>query len=194
MLKLFMSPGSSSMAVHIALYEVGAPFEIAPISFEKRENRSPDYLRINAEGKVPTLLIDEHPLTEVAGILFYLAMLFPESHLALPAAPEKQARIVSWMSFLASSVHPARRKGLGHALAMYEIVEKRFGDHAFVLGDDYSIADIHLFRLLWRFRNSLNPAFDKLPRLNAFYERMMRRPAVSKVLDIESALGYELPL
>src|SRR5580698_1458863 len=105
MLTLYFSPGSSSMAAHIALHEVGAKFDARPISFSRKENRTPDYLRLNPEGKVPTLLIDGRPLTEVAGILFYLARRFPEARLMPLGDPEAEARVVSWMSFVASSVH-----------------------------------------------------------------------------------------
>ena len=57
----------------------------------------------------------------------------------------------------------------------------------------YSIADIHLFRLFWRFRGSLDPAPGEFPALTAHYERMMTRPAVKKTIEIEAAIGYELP-
>jgi glutathione S-transferase len=57
------------MAAHIALHEVGATFESRPLSFHRKENRTPEYLAINPEGKVPTLVIDGRALTEVAGIL-----------------------------------------------------------------------------------------------------------------------------
>jgi glutathione S-transferase len=77
MLTFYFSPGASSMAPHIALHEVGAPFESRPISLAKKENRAPAYLALNPEGKVPTLLIGGTPLTEVAAILFYLAKRFP---------------------------------------------------------------------------------------------------------------------
>jgi glutathione S-transferase len=64
-------------AAHIALHEIGAPFEAKPLSFARKETRSPDFLALNPEGKVPTLLVDSRPLTEVAAILFYLAKRFP---------------------------------------------------------------------------------------------------------------------
>jgi len=67
MLTLYFAPGASSMAPHIALNEVGAPFEAVPVSFHNNETRSADFLAVNPEGKVPTLLIDGRPLTEVAG-------------------------------------------------------------------------------------------------------------------------------
>jgi len=70
MLTLYYSPGSSSMATHIALYEVGVPFEAKLTSLHKNEHRAPGYLAVNPEGKVPTLVIDGRPLTEVAGTLW----------------------------------------------------------------------------------------------------------------------------
>src|SRR5882672_4102047 len=81
MLVFYFAPGTSSMAAHIALHEAGAKFESRPLSFNKHEQRAPNYLAINPEGKVPTLVIDGRPLTEVAAILFYLARRFPEAEL-----------------------------------------------------------------------------------------------------------------
>ena len=109
MLTLYLAPGSSSMAAHIALHEVGSAFEARPLSFRRRENRTPEYLALNPEGKVPTLLIDDRPLTEVAAILFYLARSFPGAGL-LPQDAEGEAQAVSWMSFAAATLHPARRQ------------------------------------------------------------------------------------
>src|SRR5687767_11319150 len=77
MLTLYFSPGSSSMAAHIALHEVGATFEATSVSFARREHHAPAFRAINPAGKVPALLIDGRLLTEVAGILFYLARRFP---------------------------------------------------------------------------------------------------------------------
>ena len=57
----------------------------------------------------------------------------------------------------------------------------------------YSIADIHLFRLYWRFANSLKPALETFPNLTAHYARMMMRPAVQRTIEVEAAVGYELP-
>jgi len=78
MLTLYFAPGTSSFAVHIALHEIGVPFEGKPMSFKGNDLRSPAYLALNPEGKVPTLIIDGRPLTEVAAILYYLAKRFPD--------------------------------------------------------------------------------------------------------------------
>jgi glutathione S-transferase len=97
------------------------------------------------------------------------------------------------MSFIASTIHPARRQGLEHARAVYALADKRLGKNEWTVGGRYSIADIHLFRLYWRFRNSLNPATGEFPNIAAHYERMMARPAVKKTIEVESKIGYELP-
>ncbi|HVV93315.1 MAG TPA: glutathione S-transferase, partial [Hyphomicrobiales bacterium] len=139
MLTLYFAPGSSSMAAHIALHEVGAEFELRPISFARREQRDPAYLALNPEGKVPTLVVDGQPLTEVAGILFYLARRFPEAGL-LPDDAAGEAQAVSWMSFIASTVHGAMRQGRTQAEAAFALAECKLEERGWVLGR-YSIAD-----------------------------------------------------
>ena len=61
-LALYFAPGSSSMAVHIALHEVGAPFEPRPMSFYKYDMRTPQFRAISPAGKVPTLMVDGRPV------------------------------------------------------------------------------------------------------------------------------------
>jgi len=193
MLSFYFSPGSSSMAPHIALHEVGAVFNATPVSFATKEHQSPEFRAINPEGKVPTLLIDGRRLTEVAGILFYLAKRFPAAGLLPENDIEAEAQVVSWMSFIASSLHPARRRGLEHARSSYKLADQRLGNNEWAVGGRYSIADIHLFRLFWRFRGSRDPEPGAFPNIERHYERMMARPAVKQTIEIESKIGYELP-
>jgi glutathione S-transferase len=191
MLTLHFAPGASSMAVHIALHEIGVPFEARPMSFARGELRAPAFLALNPEGKVPTLLIDGRPLTEVAAILFYLAKRFPDAALLPGDDRETDAHAISWMSFIAATLHPARRQGLAHAEKVYGIADRRLGN-GWALGS-YSIVDIHLFRLFWRLANSLKPAQETFPNLTAHCAGMMARPAVQRTIEIEAAIGYELP-
>ncbi len=190
MLTLYFAPGTSSMAAHIALHEIGIPFESRPLSFAKREQRATSYLALNPEGKVPTLVIDGRPLTEVAAILWYLARAYPAAGLVPVNDPEAEAQVISWMSFVAATLHPARYRGEKHTLSVYEIADHRLGEREWTAGR-YSIADIHLFRLYWRIRNALEIPPERFPRLTAHYERMLSRPAVQKTIAIERALGYE---
>ncbi|MGZ6009487.1 MAG: glutathione S-transferase family protein [Rhizomicrobium sp.] len=192
MLTLYFAPGASPMAPHIALHEVTAPFDGKPVSLAKKENHSAEFLAINPEGTVPVLVIDGRRLTEVAAILFYLARRYPEVGLLPTGNIEAEAHVISWMSFIAATVHPARRQGLDHARKIYAIADARLGPREWAIGR-YSIADIHLFRLFWRFNNSLKPPREEFPNLIAHHDRMMQRPAVRRTIEIESAIGYELP-
>jgi glutathione S-transferase len=192
MLTLYMSPGSSSMAPHIALNEIGVEFERHWLSFANEEQHSPEYRAVNPEGKVPTLLIDGRVLTEVAGILYYLARRFPQAGLWPAGGIEAEAQAIAWMSFLAATVHPARRIGLERWREVFAIADQRLGRPGWI-GTGYSIADIHLFRLYWRFATATNPAPGSHPNLAAHHARVIERPAVQRTIEIERQIGYELP-
>jgi glutathione S-transferase len=188
LLQFFFAPGSSSMAPHIALHEAGVAFEPRPMSFARRETREPWFLALNPEGKVPVLVVDGRVLTEVAGILWYLAKRHPEAQLL----PVDEAWAVSWMSFLASTVHVAFQRGIDVARSTWTLAEQRLGGAQWALGR-YSIVDIHLFRLFWRFSGRAGLNAEAYPGLTAHHARMMGREAVKRTIAAETAVGYELP-
>ncbi len=184
MITFYFSPGSSSMATHIALNETGAPFEARPLALQKG-TRTPDFLKINPNGKVPTLVVDGKVLTEVAATLVYLARTYPQAGL-LPAAPLGEAEAISWMSFLASTVHPAVGLGPERVAEVWRIAEKKLAGKEWCVGGKYSIADIHLFRLYWRFKDRFGLKPEEHPTIHAHYGRMMQRPAVKKTIETEA--------
>jgi glutathione S-transferase len=181
------------MATHIALHEVGAEFEPRLLSFNSKEQQRPDYLAVNQEGKVPALVIDGRVLTEVAATLYYIAKTYPQAGLWPQGGVEAEAQAISWMSFIASTVHPARRAGNERWREVFHLCERRLGGATWAVGNCYSLADIHLFRLFWRFVDALHPPASDYPGMMAHYERMMARAAVKKTIAIESAIGYEFP-
>jgi glutathione S-transferase len=193
MLIFYFAPGSSSMATHIALHEVGAEFEPRLLSFNSKEQQRPDYLAVNLEGKVPALVIDGRVLTEVAATLYYLAKTYPQAGLWPRGGVEAEAQAISWMSFIASTVHPARRAGNERWREVFHLCERRLGGATWAVGGQYSLADIHLFRLFWRFVDALHPPASDYPGMMAHYDRMMARAAVKQTIAIESAIGYEFP-
>jgi glutathione S-transferase len=97
------------------------------------------------------------------------------------------------MSYIAATIHPARGKGIDHANEVFGIADRKLGARQWVLDGGYSIADIHLFRLFWRFAKSLEPPAGTFPHLEAHHARMMGRPAVQRTLEVESGIGYDLP-
>ncbi len=193
MLIFHFAPGTSSMAVHIALHEVGCAFESRVLSIHRTETLTPEFLKINPVGQVPVLEVDGRVLTEVAAILFYLARRYPEAGL-LPAGDAfAEAEVISWMSFIAATLHPARTQGIERMRDVYALADRRLGDADWAVGGRYSIADIHLFRLFWRFGAKLHAGPGEFANLRAHYERMMERPAVRKTIEVETRIGYELP-
>ncbi|MBN3796399.1 glutathione S-transferase [Burkholderia sp. Ac-20392] len=106
---LYYSPGAASMAVHWMLIELGVPFETRLVDIDSGAQHTPEYLRLNPAGRVPTLVVDGVPRTESAALLMLLAERHPASGLAPePGSPER----VAWfemMIYLANSVLPAMR-------------------------------------------------------------------------------------
>jgi glutathione S-transferase len=192
MYTFYHAPGSSSFAVHIALHEVGAPFEGRVVKLLARDQDPPEFRALNPEAKVPTLVIDGRPLTEVAGILYYLARRYPDAKLFPVGDIEAEAQVISWMSFIASTLHPARRRGEEYATEVWKLAEHKLGTNTWAAAGVYSIADIHLFRLFWRFRGAIGADPATFPALYAHYDRVMQRPAVQQTLASEGAIGYAL--
>lgn len=189
MLKLHFSPSTSSLATHIALIEAGAKFELAPTLLSREEQKKPGFLAINPEGKVPTLITDAgNPLTEVAATLYYIARKYPAAGLWPEGDLEAEAQVISWMSFAASTMHGSRSKGPEATAAAFAVAEKKLAGREWAIGR-YSIADIHLFRVYWRFRPGLDVPKGTYPALEAHHDRMLARPAVKKAIEVEKAYG-----
>src|SRR5687767_16039517 len=103
-MKLYYSPGACSLAVHIALRETNANFDLERVDLAKHETeRGEDYTRINPKGYVPALkLEDGDVLAEVGVILQYLADRKPEFGLAPKAGSMQRYRLMEWLTFISS--------------------------------------------------------------------------------------------
>src|SRR4051794_7205150 len=104
MLTLYFSPGACSLAAHIVLKESGQEYQSKQVRFAEKEQRSEAYLKINPQGRVPTLVLDDgEPLAENTAILPYLGKRFG----LWPTDAVAEARVLSLIGFLAASVHPS---------------------------------------------------------------------------------------
>lgn len=185
MLKLYFSPLTSSLATHIALLECGADFELDPRLMAKEATRTPEYLAINPAGKVPALMTDSgRVLTEVAATLYYVARKYPDAGLWPEGDLEAEADVISWLSFAASTMHAARLGGPEQIAEAFALTNTKLGDRDWAIGR-YSIADIHVFRVYWRFRPTIDAAPGTYPALEAHHDRMLARPAVQKAMEID---------
>jgi glutathione S-transferase len=106
-LTLYYAPGACSLVPHVALEEAQASFDAVRLSLADGDQRAPDYLAINPKGRVPTLIVDGRPLTEVIAIVAYVDQRFPEAGVLPGHDPLLLARAYEVMTWLASTVHVA---------------------------------------------------------------------------------------
>lgn len=106
---LFYSPSTASLVVHWLLIELDAPHELRELDFDKGDQKSPEYLKLNPQGRVPALVWDGQVITEAAAILLHLADAHPQAGLAPAAGSIERAHYYQWMFFLANSLQPAYR-------------------------------------------------------------------------------------
>jgi GST-like protein len=195
---LYGRQGSGSVCVQVALEEIGAPYE--RIWVDKEFAETARYLDINPTGKVPTLgLPDGTTMFESAAILIHLALMYPEAKLAPPPGTTKHAEFLQWMTFLSANVYEdvlriyysARYsvRGEADAAAIRDQAAADFITNAslvargldpYVLGADYSIADVYLYMLVSWYPEK-ESLLARLPAIGAHSERMLARPAVAKV-------------
>jgi glutathione S-transferase len=189
MLTLYFSPSTSSLATHIALLEAGAEHRLELRLLSEQATRTPEYLALNPDGKVPVLVTESgRALTEVAATLYYVARRFPAAGLWPEGDLEDEAEVISWMSFVASSVHGSRLRGPEHIASAFGVAEAKLAGRPWAIGR-FTVADIHLFRVHWRFRPGIDAPPGTYPALEAHRDRMLARPAVQKALAVEQAYG-----
>jgi len=211
MLTLYFSPGACSMAAHTVLEEIGKPYEARPVALRKGQQRTPEYLKLNPKGKVPVLAIDGKPLTENPAILSYLGRAFPEARLWPATKVEQEAEMLSLMAWLAAHVHIAFGRMFGPQrvcdapgseeavvkLARNEInqyfamIDARLAGKDWAFGS-YSVVDPYLFVFHRWAATRFNIDLSAFPNYRAHYERMLKRPAVQRMIDKEQAAQQKL--
>lgn len=202
-LKLFYTPGTCSLASHIALQETGIDYSAVPVDFSKAEQTKPDYLAVNPKGRVPALVTDRGTITETPAILTYIAQSVPQAKLAPLDDAFAFARIQSFLSYLCSTVHVAhahgrrgarwaddpaaheamRAKVASNMTDCFQLIETTMFAGPFVAGETYSIADPYLFTIAgWLEPDGVDPA--RFPKILDHRNRMTQRPAVARVLAV----------
>jgi glutathione S-transferase len=200
-MKLYFTPGTCSLAPHIALREAGLAFELERVSLSKKQTASgADFLAINPKGYVPVLELDDGSrLTEVAVITQYIADQRPDTGLAPPAGTMERYRLQEWLAFISSEIHKtfsplfnaklpddqraATKEKLG---GRFDLVNQGLEGKSFLMGETFTVADAYLFAVLgWTKHVAID--LEKWPALAAYVARIGARPAVV------AALGAERP-
>jgi glutathione S-transferase len=206
MYKLYWSPGSAAMAPHALLNEIGVPVELIKIDDEKNEQKSPEYLRLNPHGRVPTLVHDGNKIMyESAAICLFLTERHPEIGLAPRPGDADRALFLQWMAYLTNTL----QEGLMHywhanyfvdgADQQKHVVAKAetrsdemFGfldgvlarQGPFLCGRNFYVCDIYLAMIARWTRKMAKPAITH-PEIRRLVRHCLARPAYARMLSAE---------
>lgn len=201
---LHYAPGAASLVVHWVLLELELPHALALVDIKGGAQKQAEYLALNPNGVVPTLLVDGKPHCEAAALIVHLAESHPAHGLApLPGDPSRMD-FLQWMFNLANMVQPLFRQWwyphepagealaetvLAHVRPRIEAQWDRIDAHLaangpYLLGDRPSVADFHLVMLMRWSRNMPRPATE-WPNLAALAARLKARPSFARLYERE---------
>jgi glutathione S-transferase len=203
-MQLYYSPGSASFVVHWLLIELNAPHELIPVDMQNKQQKSPEYLKLNPNGVVPTLVIDGKPVYESPALVMHLADLYPEARLAPAIGTLERAQYYQWMFNLVNPLqsalrhwwYPQEAAGEANIEATHIEVQKRVeqcwqrlnahleANGPYLLGEKISAADFMLTMLMRWTRNMPRPATD-WPALKSLATKMKARPSFKTLYERE---------
>jgi glutathione S-transferase len=208
MIQLHYFPGNASMAPHMLLEELGVSFELKFVDRAAAAHKSPAYLKLNPNGLIPVFIDGDLVLYETAAILLHLADTHPQAALAPAPGTPQRSHYYKWMAWMTNTVqasliiyfYPERWVDEGNAAAAAQIkahaeakvgglldqMEAQLGAHGgdWFLGAQFSALDPFALLMCRWTRGFARPA-RSLPRLGAYLERMLARPAVQRVIASE---------
>jgi glutathione S-transferase len=191
-LVLYYNPMSRARIAHWMLEEVGAPYRIELVNFEKREHKSDRYLAINPMGKLPALAHRGVVVTETAAICAYLADVFPNAGLAPALDDPARGTYYRWLFFGAGCVEPAmvdksfsrpaveRPSSIGYGTYddTIKTLETAIAPGPFILGDKFSAADVYIgSQIGW---GMMAKSIEPRPAFVAYQGRLAARPAFQR--------------
>lgn len=189
-MKLYFNQRSRAVISKWMLDECGAEYEIVPIDFEKREHKSPEFLKINPAGKLPALVDGESKIFEGVAISLYLADKFPQANLAPKIGAPERGRYLSLMVYSTSQLEPAMgdamlggqtspQRGWTDFETARNVIESELADGPYLFGEWFTAADVMIGSLfIWR--RMLGGQPDR-PKLEAYVDRLLERPAAPKL-------------
>jgi glutathione S-transferase len=209
MYTLYYSPGTASMVVHLALLEIGAPYELKLVDIEQGAQHDADYRKLNPRGHVPTLIIDGQPVWESVALLTILAERHPEAKLIPPPGTPVHNTWLQWSVHLSNTLMssyrfwfypqelgneehpPAIRAALQAKIEkIWDHLEAHLSAHGpYLLGAEFSGVDLLLIMLLRWSRNMPRPATE-WPSLKRYADLMRARPSWQRLYELEGLSSW----
>ncbi|MGP3792257.1 glutathione S-transferase C-terminal domain-containing protein [Pseudomonas sp. B392_1p] len=212
-LQLYSLTTPNGVKVSIMLEEIGLPYEAHRVSFDSNDQLSPEFLSLNPNNKIPAILDPNGPngqplaLFESGAILIYLA---EKTGQLLPQDAAGRYECIQWLMFQMGGVGPMfgqlgffhkfagkdiedprpRERYIAEAKRLLGVLEQRLDGRAWIMGNEYSIADIALFpwvRTLVDFYAAGDLVeFQRFPNVERVLQAFLARPAVVRGLEIPS--------
>lgn len=194
---LYWHPMSSATPIACALAELGVPHERVKIDIRSGEQRKPDYLALNPNGKVPTLTVDGAPMFEALAIHLWLGERYGVARGLWPKADTPEGlQATSWCAWsyvtygavlvrlqvaahgeeaLRSAVHEeAAREGLSQLLAL---LDARLAKQSWMLGADYSLVDLVVGSVIG-YSLHIGAPVSSHPHVQAWLQKVQARPSM----------------
>ena len=203
MIDLYTAATPNGHKVSIALEELQLPYSVQALSFDKKEQKAPAFLRINPNGRIPAIVDrdnDDFAVFESGAILVYLAEL---SGQLLPQDRKGRSRVLQWLMFQMGGIGPMQGQAnvffryfpekLQGAIdryqhetrRLYEVLNTRLGEAEYLAGD-YSIADIASYPWV-RIHDWSGVPVEGLEHLQRWLAALESRPAVQRGLLVPRA-------
>lgn len=198
MIKLFWCPRTRAMRVLWLLEELGCDYELVPIDIQDATAKADaDFRKASPMGKVPAILDGDTGVADSATIALYMVERFPEAGLAPAVGSADRADFLYWMLYTPGVIEPAMAEkaggwetrpfshGWGDFATMIELLEKRLVGRDWLVGNQFSAADMLVGSSLYFIR-----LFGMLPEgtsLEGYIERCAARPAFKRALEREEA-------
>ncbi len=210
-LQLYSYPTPNGVKVSIALEEIGLPYEAHAVNIGQNETWNDDFLSLNPNGKIPAIIDPDGPggkplaLFESGAILVYLA---EKTGKLLPADPARRIETIQWVFFQMAAIGPMfgqvgffhrfagkaiedkrpLERYVGEAKRLMGVLESRLKDREWIMGDEYTIADIAIFPWVRTLRvfyeaDELIGLAD-FPATMAWMDKCLARPASEKGINI----------
>ena len=200
-LKLYYANPSRAIRPRWLLEEIGVPYDLVRLNLDAGDQRKPEYLAINPNGTVPTLVDGDLTLFESAAICEYLADEFPDKDLAPPLGTSERGLYYQWMHYAMSSLDahvitifhhtsvlpeaeriPALAEECTHRLAAaIEVVERALQGREYILGSTFGAADVMVGScVIWA--GSAGLVAPERTATHAYAARLAARPAFRRAI------------
>ena len=204
MYKLFYAPKSASMGMRVLLEEIGAPYELIDTSVDKDTPRPAEQLAINPNGWVPVLTWDGGAMYEAAAITIFLTDRHPEAKLGPSATDPTRALYLQTLVYFSNAVQnayqltyypdrfantpddepSAQQRGNRRLRETWQVIDDQIGSNEWLLGDEFSAADIYLFMLTTWLRPAMgHPDLTEFPNVERIANKVKQRPSVQSVYE-----------